>query len=120
MRLLRLVLIVILGFAFRQGLAQQSPPDDFPISQEVDLARSVHIFPNPATEYVHVKIEELPAEKVELTLHNIIGNAIEIEKEIVNEHEIRVKVKDLAAGYYLIALRDEDSNFRGTYKFLKR
>ena len=120
MRLVRLVFIVVLATAFQRGWAQQSPPDDFPISQEVDIAKSVHIFPNPATEYVHVKVDELPAEKVQLTLHNIIGNEVEVEKEIVNEHELRVRVKDLASGYYLIALKDDDSKFRGTYKFLKR
>ena len=120
MRLIRLVLIAALASTFQWAVAQQAPPDEFPVAQEMDIAKSVHIFPNPATEYVHIKVDQFPAEKVQLTLHNIIGNTLEIEKEIVDEHEIRIKVKDLASGYYLIAVKDDESKFRGTYKFLKR
>jgi hypothetical protein len=33
---------------------------------------------------------------------------------------VRLKVKDLATGYYLVAVRDEQLQFKATYKFLKR
>jgi hypothetical protein len=33
---------------------------------------------------------------------------------------VRLKVKDFAPGYYLIAVRDEQLQFKATYKFLKR
>jgi hypothetical protein len=89
-------------------------------AESVDLIKSVQVFPNPALEFVHIRVEKLKAADVKLSLHNIIGNEVAIESEIVDEHELRVKVKDLATGYYLIALRDEKMNFRGTYKFLKR
>jgi hypothetical protein len=45
---------------------------------------------------------------------------MEIETEIVNEHELRVRVKELASGYYLLAVKNEEANFRGIFKFLKR
>jgi hypothetical protein len=118
MRFLRLILIVLLASAIQRGWAQSQPEE--PGTPEIRLAKSVHLFPNPATEYVHVKVEEFPAERITLTLHNIIGNEMEIETEVVNEHELRVKVKDLAAGYYLLAVKDDEAKFRGTYKFLKR
>jgi hypothetical protein len=120
MRLLRLFVIVMLASAFQMGWAQSSQQDDPGISLERDPVKSVHIFPNPATEFLHVKLEELPAEKVKLTLHSIIGNPMEIESEVVNEHELRIKVKDLASGYYFLAVKDAESKFRGMYKFLKR
>lgn len=115
MRFTRLISILVLALASQLAIAQ-SQPDQTP---ERDIRKNVHLFPNPATEWVHVKIEEFPAEKVALTLHNIIGNKVEIEKEIVSEHELRVKVKDLASGYYLLAIKNEEANFRGIYKFLK-
>jgi hypothetical protein len=120
MRLIRLLLVVVLASAFQWSLAQALPEEPGISQERSSLSKSVHIFPNPATEYVHVKLEDLPAEKIKLTLHNIIGNQIEIETEIVDEHELRVKVKDLAAGYYLLALKDDEAKFRGTYKFQKR
>ena len=85
-----------------------------------DISKSVHIFPNPAIEYVHVKLEHVNMDNVKVSMHNIIGNEINIETERIDEHELRIRVKDFDAGYYLIALKDEQSKFIGTYKFLKR
>lgn len=119
MRLIRIVLFALLAAAAQTGWAQ-TQPDDNAYSPERDITKSVHIFPNPATEFVHVKLEQFPASKVKLTLHNIIGNQVEIETEVVDEYEIRVKVKDLASGYYLLAVREEEAKYRGTFKFLKR
>jgi hypothetical protein len=114
-------LIFALTLSFTAGLAfGQTQQDDGPISAERDLTKSVHIFPNPAVEYVHVEVAELPASKVVLAVHNLLGNKIDLESEVVGEHELRVKVKDLATGYYLLAIKDDEAKFRGTYKFLKR
>ena len=120
MRFFRLLLMVI-GLSVT-GLAHaQSRPDTQPaMSEEVNLVKSVHLFPNPATEFIDVKLEQLPASSVSLTVHNIIGNELQVETEVLEEDLIRVKVKDLASGYYLLAVKDEESNFRDTYKFLKR
>jgi hypothetical protein len=122
MRLVKFLLVVIVAcFSFRsmaQSQSEETGPTAF--NTEKDITKSVHIFPNPATEFVHVKLDQFPASKIKLTLHNIIGNQIEIETEIVDEHEIRVKVKDLASGYYLLAVKEEEAKYRGTFKFLKR
>lgn len=85
-----------------------------------DISKSVSLFPNPAIEYINVKIEQLPAEDLKVGLHNIIGNEIPAEVEITDKHELRIRVKDLAAGYYLLTLKSEAAHFRGTYKFVKR
>lgn len=118
MRFVKLVSVVLLLSAFQLTMAQSQP--EASVTPEINLTKSVQLFPNPATEFVDVKLDQFPAEKVILTLHNIIGNKLEIETEILDEHLIRVKVKDLASGYYLLAVKDEKSKFRGTYKFLKR
>ena len=85
-----------------------------------DPIKSVSIFPNPAMEFVSVKFEAPVAKQVRLTVHNVIGNTMELDNEIIDEHEIKIRVKDLATGYYLISVKDERINFSGTYKFLKR
>jgi hypothetical protein len=113
--------ILVLTLALTAGLAYgQNQPDEVPILAERDLSHSIHIFPNPAVEYVHVKTMDFPSSKIKIAVHNILGNKMEIETEIVDEHELRVKVKDLASGYYLLAIKDDDAKFRGTFKFLKR
>lgn len=85
-----------------------------------DPIKSVEIFPNPATEFVNVKFTAPIANKVRLTVHNVIGNTMELETEVIDEHEIKLRVKDLATGYYLISVKDEHVNLSSTYKFLKR
>lgn len=120
MRFLRLLLMVI-GMSVTALAQAQSRSEMQPaMNEEVNLVKSVHLFPNPATEFIDVKLDQLPAANVSLTVHNIIGNELQVETEILEDDLIRVKVKDLAAGYYLLAVKDEESNFRGTYKFLKR
>lgn len=119
MRFARFILVLILFFT--AGLAfSQDQPQTGEISQERDMSRSVHIFPNPAVEYVHIQVNEFLSSEIKLAVHNILGNKMETETEVVNDHELRVRVKDLPTGYYLLAVKDNTSKFRGTFKFLKR
>ena len=120
MRFVQLVLVVLMLSVIQLTMAQSQPDGPPSATAEFNLTRSVHLFPNPATEFVDVQLDHFPAEKVKLTVHNIIGNELTVETEILDEHLIRVKVKELATGYYLLAIKDEESKFRGTYKFLKR
>ena len=118
MRILYLIIFlsVLAGSVMGQGVGNyDGDPQD-----RQDLHKAVHIYPNPAVEYVHIRLDHVNMDKVEISLHNIIGNEIRIEKERVDEHEVRIRVKDFDAGYYLVALKDDHSKFRGTYKFLKR
>lgn len=120
MRFFKLVSVILMFSAFQLTMAQSQPEGPPQAAPEINLTKSVHLFPNPATEFVDVQLDQFPAANVELTVHNIIGNELQVETEVLDEHLIRVKVKDLAAGYYLLAVKDEESKFRGTYKFLKR
>ena len=85
-----------------------------------DPIKSVQIFPNPATDYLTIKFESPVAKSSKLAFHSIIGSSIELEQEAIDDFEIRVKVKDLPLGYYIIAIHDTQNNSRGIYKFLKK
>ncbi len=120
MRFLRLIFAVSVLSALQPVQGQVQPENLAAVTQEVNLSKSVHLFPNPATEDVYIQLEHFPAHNVNVTVHTIIGNELQVEKEVVDDNLIRVRVKDLASGYYLLAIKDEESKFRGTYKFLKR
>lgn len=100
--------------------AQQKDEMSSSGAPSIDLSKSVSIFPNPAVEYLNVKFENPIAKKTKLTVHNVIGNVVEVETETIDDYEIRLRVRDLPVGYYLLAVRDEESHSRSTIKFLKR
>ncbi len=85
-----------------------------------DPVKSVQIYPNPATDYVTIKFESAVARTSKLAFHSIIGSSIELEQESIDDFEIRVKVKDLPVGYYIIVIHDPQNNSRAIYKFLKK
>lgn len=114
------LLVLALCFTTSVGWAQSREYASFAERASVDPTKTFQVFPNPTTDYIHIRNEQVEMTLLKLTLHNIIGNEMQVEVEVVDEHELKVKVKDLAPGYYLIAVKDDFSKFRGTYKFLKR
>jgi Secretion system C-terminal sorting domain len=118
---MRSLTLIIVLFVFAGSVMGQATTNyDYEQPDRKDLSKAVQIFPNPAVEFVHIRLEHVNLDNVNVTMHNIIGNEINIETERIDNHEIRIRVKDFDTGYYLLALKDEQSKFRGTYKFLKR
>ena len=78
------------------------------------------MYPNPATDYLTVKLQTPNANNVKLAMHSVIGNALSIDKEVIDDYEVRIRVKDLPSGYYFLSLKEEESGLKASYKFLKR
>jgi hypothetical protein len=114
-----LFFLALMGFAVSAS-AQIVKEEVSARGMAVDFTKSVSVFPNPATEYIHIKFEQPIAVKSKVTVHNIIGNALDVERENIDDHELRLRIKDLPVGYYLLAVREEETNSVGTVKFLKR
>ena len=117
---MRFIKLFILTLFITSAGFSQSTVGYMANAELASIAESIKLYPNPATEYVNVKFDHVKAENVTIVVRNVIGNEMKIEVEVINEHEIHVKVKDLAAGYYLLAIKDDETKFRGAYKFLKR
>jgi hypothetical protein len=88
-------------------------------TERTSAVEDIQLFPNPAPEYVHVRLGSLKSSNVKLSVLNVIGSELHPEVETVNDHEMRVRVKELAPGYYFLAVKDESTRFKGIYKFLK-
>jgi hypothetical protein len=84
-----------------------------------DPLKAVRVYPNPAVEFVTLRFEQPVARQVVLELHSIIGNSLEIDSEVVDDHEIRIRTKDLPTGYYLLDVKLSGSPHTAL-KFLKR
>ena len=115
--------LIILAISFTTSVGWAQSPTEYaalPERAAVDPTKAFQIFPNPTSDFVFVKNEQVDVHLLKVTLHNIIGNEMQVEIEVIDEHELKIKVKDLSPGYYLIALKDDLSKYRGTFKFLKR
>ena len=120
MRPLNLIFLLLLAIVCEVSFAQPMRPYEQGPAEKADLAKSISIYPNPAIDFLNVKLAELNAHHAKVVVYNILGNEVQAEIEVMDDHEVRVRVKELASGYYLLAVRDEKTQFRGTYKFLKR
>lgn len=111
------LLLFLSGTAFAQNYELTSGTNT---PEKTDLSKSITVYPNPAIDYVNIKLSTLDAATTKIIVYTILGTEVVVEKETVNEHEVKLKVKDLASGYYLIAVRDDQLHFKATYKVLKR
>jgi len=118
MRFAKFLGVMLVAFSAGVSYAQTQPENA--INHDKERQESVHIFPNPALDYLHVKVDHVPASEVKLTVHNILGNEMQIETEVMDEQTLRVKVKDFATGYYLLAVKHEKSSYKNILKFVKR
>lgn len=114
------LLILAVTFTTSVGWAQSQEFTSFTERSATDPTKSFQIFPNPTVDFIHIRNEQADVHYLKLTLHNIIGNEMIVEVEVMDDHELKVKVKDLSPGYYLIVLKDNLSKYKGTFKFLKR
>jgi hypothetical protein len=120
MRPLNLIFLLLLATFCEVSFAQPVRSYEQAQPERADLSKSISIYPNPAIDFLNVKLAELDAHQAQVTLYNILGNEVQAEVEVIDDHEVRVRVKELSSGYYLLAVRDEKTQFRATYKFLKR
>ncbi len=88
--------------------------------EPVFATKGVQLYPNPATEYLIVKLNSPNAHNVKLAMHSVIGNVLDFEREQIDEFEVRLQIKELPSGYYFLSINDEESGFKASYKFLKR
>jgi hypothetical protein len=119
MNLLRTGFVLFIALSV-SVLAIGQSSEEFAHHNQPEMIRNVQVYPNPSVDYLFVKFETPIAKTVKLVVHSIIGNEIEVEKDVVDEFEVRVKVKDLNTGFYILSATDQANNAKGTFKFLKR
>lgn len=116
MRQLKVYLVCLLVSLAAFANAQSS--ESLALSGQ-DVLKQAHIYPNPAVEYLHLKFDQPIAREVNLELHSIIGSRLEAETEVMDDYEVRIRVKDLPSGYYLLDVRKPGVN-HVAFKFVKR
>lgn len=113
--------LVLIGVMFL-GIASYAQSTEYPSysTNDLKIENRIQIYPNPSVDFVKVSIEESNLVDPQIVVHSIIGNRLNVLTEQIGKDEFSVEVKNLPAGYYLLAVKDEATGFSKTYKFLKR
>jgi hypothetical protein len=120
--ILRSLLLIVLSLGMISAFAQSEgqPGSNLSYGTEQREGAGIKLHPNPTPDYLYVQLGDFEASNVSLTVHSIIGNELSPEVEPISDHEVRLTVKDFAPGYYFVSIRDNASQYRGVFKFLKR
>jgi hypothetical protein len=118
-KLSAILTIVFLAGVFNSAFAQGNGEIGFKTNSLSEINK-VEIFPNPSVDFLNIEINNSKMNKPVLELYSIIGNIVKVELEEVADNKFRIDVTNIPSGYYLVSIRDTDTHFKETYKFLKR
>lgn len=72
------------------------------VDRGVVVHSEIKVYPNPASDYISINLELLPAK---LSLTDISGKLL--MREFINQHNTTVDIQDVPAGMYLLQLLDD-------------
>ncbi len=89
-------------------------------SQEKEKNISIYVFPNPASEYINLKINnDTSIDDYDYSIHSLIGNKMAFIEERISGTELRFDINNFNNGYYFILLDSKKENKRRIIKFSK-
>ncbi len=86
----------------------------------INVTNTITLYPNPTVKDLIIQVDNSTLKNTQIELHSLIGNQIDITPERIGEGKYSVSVENLASGYYLIVVRDDQSRFKVARKFLKK
>ncbi len=117
-----LILLSITWSASGQDQSSSNLQAENPILQQasIDIKNQIEVYPNPAVEFLIVEIQNSDLVDTEFEMHSLIGNQVTIDPEEIGYNLYRIPVKNFAAGYYFLVVKDEISRYKKAFKFLKK
>ncbi|GJM59788.1 MULTISPECIES: T9SS type A sorting domain-containing protein [Persicobacter] len=80
----------------------------------------VEVYPNPNNDVLHVKLDNINVNSLEMEVFNIIGNNIKIDaEEVIKNRYYRIDTHDFQPGYYLLVLKDPKTRFNKAIRIKK-
>lgn len=124
-KLLTTILIVFLVFSYAAGQNQPvktgttAEMPDFS-KKSLNVKNRVELYPNPATEYLTVTIDQFSLKDVKFEMYNIIGNNLKVDVDEISRGKYKINVGNFNPGYYLLVIRDPVTRYSKAYKFQKK
>lgn len=89
-------------------------------NESLDFSNQIEVYPNPSIDYIVVNIRNSTLRETSFELHSIIGNTVKVDAENVGSDKYRINIKNFNPGYYFVVVKDDFSQFKEAYKFLKK
>lgn len=107
-----------------QGFQQNSFKAVVGIVEVIDEKFIVNTFPNPTTDYLNIKVSaqnpKIEIGDFQLEMMDLVGNKIAIEQNFTDEQTVKIDLRYLSSGIYIINLRTATSNkIFSTFKVIK-
>lgn len=89
--------------------------------EETNAGVSVNVFPNPSAHQLNVELTLAASSSIELELFDINGRLIHTQKANVDAGKqiLSMNIVSLAAGQYVLRVKDTDKKTQSTYKIQK-
>jgi len=100
---------------FTQGF-QQGTYIITALSQIKDLQFAITAFPNPATDFITLKIEKPELENMQYTLTELSGRVLQTNYITNNHHQINLR--GIATGAYFLNIQSENKTIK-SFKIIK-
>ena len=82
-----------------------------------EIKFKVNVYPNPATEYINIKLEEMSEMKMMMYLTDLTGRMI--EARMLSSIETRLEFNSNAPGKYILNITSEDGKVNESFKIVK-
>lgn len=79
---------------------------------------TVDVYPNPATDYVNIRMNEMPLSKCVIYLSDATGRMVEMIDVVSSE--TRLEFTNLAQGRYFLSVKSQDGNVNESFKVVKQ
>jgi uncharacterized repeat protein (TIGR03803 family) len=86
--------------------------------EDHNMPHPIGLYPNPASEFLYIRVHSNPLETLQLRIYNMIGQSeMEVPFNGNNEQEIRIDISELEEGVYFLQFINGNQVFSS--KFVK-
>jgi hypothetical protein len=101
-----------------QGFQQGSLAGDV-IVIPIDFSAEITVYPNPATNYVNIKVDGLTSGSLKLEILDVHGRMRAKHENITNEHIVTINADHLNSGVYMLRFMSGEKTVK-TVRLMKQ
>lgn len=85
---------------------------------EFEIIEKLDVYPNPADDYIYVKLEKGVKQEIKLEVMSFIGNKMNASSEKIEDDLYKLSLRNIPSGHYYVII--SYGNTKEMKKFLKQ